>query len=199
MPLDVSLLTSRHPLPLDLRDAVLNFDKWMLLATSMKSLGLVLLIILLKFPICRSCFLKQMKGTSCDVNNCQRVFSSLACVAVELSDKYSEKYIAEVDNIKAVGLAHGFAIVAVKLKVLKPCADGPVKLISQTYRVLQPSKSALNAIERFLSGELHNNLQAIDTCVSVSHWASVFAEYVKAEHGSNDAKSNLRMFESLNL
>ena len=165
--LDASVLTQRHPVPKDVRDCVVNFATWLRVASN--RLGIVLLIIMMKFPICRSEFVRVMKKSAVS-ETALGIFNAIQEVSVILSQQLRPRYVAEIDEIKAVGLAHGFAILAVKLKVLQPCARGGLTLHTTTYKKLQFGKAAREAISNFLSNDLHRHLANMSAVKSVSCW-----------------------------
>ena len=80
---------------------------------------------------------------------------------------------------KAVGLAHGFATLAVRLGVLKPCASGDIVLYKSRYKVQQVSGQSLTAIDKFLDADLHRYLRSMPSIKSVSQWNEVYGEFAE--------------------
>ena len=174
--MDVSLLRQKLQAPLDLRDAIQNVSVWI---THCAKRVLLLLIILLNFLIARSTFLAAFRAESWESDDTLRVWKALHASAQQLAGMLHETYQQEIDEIKAVGLAHGFAIVAVKLGVLKPNKEGTVRLHTGKYTLIaRMTPLSRKAIEAFLHRDLDNFIRRMDLCSSITMWNQNIAAFI---------------------
>ena len=169
---DPSTLHRRHALPGDLQDVQDNFGKWVALGKRINALGIVLLILLIKFPSARGAFVTELNKRKNHQDTAFAVYQALKATALLLS--CSNAYRREIDDIKAMGLAHGLAIIGTRLGVWKAAADGKVQLHTSLYTILPYSNDCRDQIKLFLNADLNSFIADMDTATSVQNWQTTF-------------------------
>jgi hypothetical protein len=174
---DPATLHRRHALPSDLQDVQHNFSKWVSLGKSLNALGILLLILLLKFPSARGAFVTEIDKRKDCQDTAYAVYQSLKETGLLLSG--SAAYSREMDDIKAVGLAHGLAICGTRLGVWKPATDGKLRLHKSLYTILPYSDACRDQVMVFLNADLHSFLCNMDTATSIRTWQKTFELFRK--------------------
>ena len=106
--------------PRDLRDVLRNYGKWREMFG--ESLGVIPIIIGLKFPVAREAFYTAFADACDDTGMAQKVFTALRAAALKFHDASARSQLRhEVDAIKGPSLCHGFAVYLTKLNVVKQC------------------------------------------------------------------------------
>ena len=180
---DAGVLATRRPSPHDIEDAIENYPAWERWFSKYHALGLVLLVIGLKFPIARQTFLDQLKRRSKDRDKVRAVFYAMRATATTLVG--SSQYLSEVDDIKAIGLAHGFCIYATRLKIWRVASDGAWSLKGRRYTLLDITETARKTIGAFFSEALHEYLLKMTRAASVQRWNAgsiTFGQEVRKVH-----------------
>lgn len=132
--------------PPDILDAYANWALWQ--KTFKQSLGCLLLVVGLKFPVARRCFhAAYRKNASTYRSEPERVFRSLADTAQCFGDGTAQSAAlrAEIDSIKGPLKVHGLSVYLRKLHVTRPTKTGPGK---GAQRSQNPDLSCLNAQRR---------------------------------------------------
>ena len=84
-----------------------------------------------------------------------------------------------IDEILAVGVAHGFAILANKLGVITHDSKGTIQLHRGIYKLRTSMTSAARkAIEKFLHVDLDVFIGEMDLCSSLSIWNATLHDYI---------------------
>ena len=172
---DAGVLATRRPLPHDVEDAIENYPAWERWFSKYHALGLVLLMIGLKFPIARQTFLDQLKCRSKDRDKVRAVFEAMRATATTLVG--STQYLSEVDDIKASGSAHGFCIYATRLNIWRLASDGAWSLNGKRYTLLDITGTARKTIGTFFSEALHEYLLKMTRAASVQTWNAGFLTF----------------------
>ena len=128
LPRGLEGLGSHFKPPADILDAYSNWALWK--KTFKQSLGCLLLVVGLKFPVARKCFHTAYRKNGGVSNEAERVFRSLADMAMCFEDDapHSAALRAEIDSIKGPLKVHGMSIYLRKLHVTRPTKTGPGRM-----------------------------------------------------------------------
>ena len=155
---------------MDLRDCVTSLiPKWGKIFA--QNLGLIIVVILLKFPCARTEFATAFASKSAQDDLKRRTFDALQEMARRISQgRVHARLITEIDTIKGPLLVHGVAAFLMKLHVIERTDDvGGLSLAmgKQRYKLRRYSKHSGNLIDSFL--QMHESVLLVITnpCNSV--------------------------------
>lgn len=161
-------LTAFCKAPPDLQDAYQNWHKWE--RAFQTSLGCLLLVIGLKFPVAREAFRKEYVKGSRGSDEAKRVWTALVNTDLQFTDgsPSSAALRRQIDDIKGPLKVHGLRIYMQKLGIVKRGTTLKLGASDQLFDILPYSKKARKAIQGFV--DMHETLQSLPPISTIASY-----------------------------